>query len=328
MTNRRRLLMSACSGLLSLCAWPELGRTKPNYPLRPIRLVVPFVPGGVVDVTARLWADKMTGLLGTIVPENRGGASGMIGAREVANANADGYTLLFGNTSTQLLQPLIAPNPDFDPRQSFAPISIFVNSAIAIVVNPTVPAKRLDELIAYIKNRSEQTTYGSPGTRTLTNVAGELLKRLANLPHFVHVPYKGGGQSVVDLIGGHISVLMIAITPEILELHRTGKARIIATFNAEPLSFAPELGRVCEYIPDLIVTLWMGVFAPARTPTDVLAIVGGAQRKLRTDEAFKKRLEDAGFEPILNGPEEAQQFLDKDYGRLASLIHRTGLTLE
>ena len=210
--NRRRLIVLASSALTMKHV---AASAQSKYPDRPIRLIVPFVPGGVVDVVARLWADKMTSLLGTVVIENRGGASGLIGAAEVARSQPDGYTVLLGNTSTQVLNPMITSNPPYDAAKDFAAIGIIANSVISIAVHPSLPVRNLSELTAYIKSHPRTISYGSPGAGTFTNLAGEMYKESARTSDLTHVPYKGGGQVITDVVSGHIPMMVVAITNQI-----------------------------------------------------------------------------------------------------------------
>ena len=198
------------------------------YPDRAIRLVVPFSPGGATDVVGRLWAEKMKPLLGTVITENRGGGGGVTGAAEVARAQPDGHTFLFGNTSTQVLIPAIMGNPPYDPLKDFVGVYILCNSPTSIVVHESVPARNLSELIAYAKANPGKLSYGSAGAGTLTNLAGELFKQLIGAPDIVHVPYKGSAPGVADLASGHIPMMTPNVGGPLLDFHRTGSVRILA----------------------------------------------------------------------------------------------------
>ena len=169
------------------------------YPDRPIRLIVPFSPGGATDVAARLWADKMRPTLGTVVIENKGGGGGVIGATEVVRSQPDGHTLLFGNTSTQVLIPVIMPKPPYDPVKDFAGVYIMCLSPTCIVVHESVPARTLTEFVTYAKANPTKLSYGTAGTGTMTNLSGELFKHLIGAPEITHIPYKGAAPGVTDL---------------------------------------------------------------------------------------------------------------------------------
>src|SRR5215468_5160225 len=188
--NRRDLLASTVASLAATALAPRATRA---YPDRPIKLVVPFSPGGATDVAGRLWAQMMKPVLGTVVTENRGGGGGVIGATEVARAQPDGHTFLFGNTSTQVLIPAIMPHPPYDPLKDFVGIYILCNTPTSIVVHASVPAHDLAELIAYAKANPGKLSYGSAGAGTLTNLAGELFKQLIGAPDIVHIQGLGTG---------------------------------------------------------------------------------------------------------------------------------------
>jgi tripartite-type tricarboxylate transporter receptor subunit TctC len=192
--DRRELLALGFLALQSAASSKAFAQSK--YPDRPIRLIIPFPPGGVNDAVGRPWADKMTGLLGTVVVENVSGAGGSLGASTVARAQPDGYTILLGNTGTQVINSLASTHPHYDAIESFEPIAVLGTSAIAIVVNPAVPANTLKEFIAYAKANSGKVSYGSPGTGTTSHLTGEMFKSLAGLPDLLHVPYRGAGPAI------------------------------------------------------------------------------------------------------------------------------------
>src|SRR5882672_1574884 len=216
--NRRELLASAL-------AWGALTRAasaQAKYPQRPIRLVVPFAPGGVVDVVARQWAERVKPALGTIVVENQGGGGGTIATGEAAHAQPDGHTILFGNTSTMVLNPAIMARVPYDPVKDFAPIGIVAISASGIMVHPSVPATTLAEFLPYAKANASKLSYGSAGSGTMTNLAGELFKQLIGAPEIVHVPYRGAGPGIVDLVSGQVPMMTVNVTGQLLDLHRSG----------------------------------------------------------------------------------------------------------
>ncbi len=201
------------------------------------------------DVIGRLWAERVKSVLGTIVIDNRGGGGGVIGANDVAHAQPDGYSILLGSTSTQVLSPAAMAQPPYDPVKSFAGVSVFSFSSTSIVVNPTVPVHSLGELVAYAKANPGKLSYGSAGNGSITNMAGELFKRLAGGLDIVHIPYKGIGQGVSDLISGVIPMFSANATAQILDLARAGKGRILSVNSAEWIKAAPEIPtqpkRVC-----------------------------------------------------------------------------------
>src|SRR6266487_1703224 len=240
--NRRDVL---AGGVAMLSAAMPAPRTL-AYPDRAIRLVVPFSPGGATDVVGRLWAEKMKPFLGTVVTENRGGGGGVTGAAEVARAQPDGHTFLFGNTSTQVLIPAIVPNPPYDPLKDFVGIYILCNAPTSIVVHASVPARNLAELIAYARANPGKLSYGSAGAGTVTNLAGELFKQLTGAPDIVHIPYKGAAPGVADLASGHIPMMTPNVGGPLLEFHRAGKVRILAVNAASRIKAAPDIPTSIE----------------------------------------------------------------------------------
>jgi tripartite-type tricarboxylate transporter receptor subunit TctC len=319
--NRRAVLalLGTAPVLLPRMTWAQ-----GQFPDHPIRLIVPYSAGGVVDVVGRIWAEHMRAQLGTIVVENQGGGGGVIGAAEVARAQPDGYTMLLGNTSTQVVNPQVMARPPYDPAKAFAAVSIIAISAVAIAVHPAVPAKTLPELIAHIKANPGKLSYGSPGTGTLTNLAGEIFKQLADTPDLVHVPYKGSAPGVSDLIAGHIPTMVLNITNQTLELHRTGKIRIIAVCTPKRLDVLPDVAVAADTLPNLIAQLFTGLFVPAATPKPIIDRVAEANRAAMSGDALKTKLLESGFEPVLDTPAEAQRFVDEELARLTPLIKSTG----
>jgi tripartite-type tricarboxylate transporter receptor subunit TctC len=324
--NRRDWLAFIASATLAAAAWPAAAQ--PRYPDRPIRLIVPFAPGGVGDIVGRMWAEKMSALLGTVVIENRGGASGMIGAGEVARATPDGYTILLGNTSTQVLNPAIVANPPYDAVKDFATIGIVASSPFTIAVNPSVPARNYGELIAYIKTNPGKVSYGSAGTGTITHLAGELFKQVAGTPDVIHIPYKGGGPSISDVVSGHIPMVAVSITSSVLELHRTGKIRIITVLSPQRVAVLPEVQSAADTDPRLVASIYMGLFAPAATPKPIIERIAHATRAASESEDYKNKLLSAGFDPVLDTPEQAQRFLEAERRRIGPLAKALDFKLQ
>lgn len=324
--RRREFLqasLAASAALTATGALPLSALAQDVFPSRPIKLVVPFSPGGVVDVIARLWIEEMRGL-GTFVIENHGGAGGITGANIVARASADGYTMLLGNTSTQVVNPLVMANPPYDPAKAFKTISIIANSAVAIAVNPSVPVKKFAELQPWIKANAAKASFGSPGAGTLTHLTGEIYKQLAATPEYVHVAYRGAGPGITDLVAGHIPTMMLNITSQVLELHRTDKIRIIAVCTPKRIGVLPEVEAAAEAMPKLVAQLFTGLFVPTGTPQAVIDKVAGVNRTAMASKAFQKKLIDAGFEPMNDTPDQAQKFVDAELERLGPLIKSTG----
>jgi len=307
---------------------PPLAAAQDKYPSRPIRLIIPFPPGGIMDTIGRQWVEKVTPALGTIVVDNRGGAGGVVGAGEVARARPDGYTLLMGNTSTQVLNPAAMRKPPYDPVRDFATIDIIALSATSIVVHPSVPVRTLKELIGYARANPGTLSYGSAGAGTMTHLAGEMFKQRASLD-IVHVPYKGVGLATADILGGNIPMMTPHVNAHFLSLHRAGKLRILAINAPARLKAAPDIPIANEVLRDLVAQLFSGMFAPDGTPGPIIERIAQASRKALADPAFQKALIESGSEPVMDSsPAKAQQLLDQERKRLVPVIKAMGFTLD
>jgi tripartite-type tricarboxylate transporter receptor subunit TctC len=296
------------------------------YPQQPIRLIVPYAPGGVVDSVARNWAERVKGLLGTIVVDNRGGGGGTIGAAAVAHASADGYTLLFGDTSSQIIAPSLMINPPYDTAKDFAAVSMIATSSTAIVIHPSVPATNLDEFIKYAKTSGKQLSYASAGTGTVTHLAGELFKQLIAKPDILHVPYRGAGPGLIDLMSGVVPMMTPNITNQVLGFHRAGKVRILAVCAPARLKAAQDIPAAVETLPGLSVQLTTGVLAPSGTPRPIIDQISAATAKAMRDPDFDRVLEAGGLEARSDAtPAGAQTFLVAEREHLVPIIKAAGL---
>jgi tripartite-type tricarboxylate transporter receptor subunit TctC len=296
------------------------------YPAGPIRLIVPYAPGGVVDSVARNWAERMKGSLGTVVVDNRGGGGGTIGAAAVAHATADGYTLLFGDTSSQIIAPLLMLNPPYDAAKDFAAVSMIATSSTAIVIHPSIPATTLDEFVKYAKTSGKQLSYASAGTGTVTHLAGELFKQLIGKPDILHVPYRGAGPGLIDLMSGVVPMMTPNITSQVLGFHRAGKVRILAVCAPARLKAAPDIPAAVETLPGLSVQLSAGVFAPAGTPQPIVDQIAAATAKAMQDPDFDRVLEAGGLEARPDAsPASAKAFLVAEREHLVPIIKAAGL---
>jgi tripartite-type tricarboxylate transporter receptor subunit TctC len=323
--NRRGMLAGGLSALSIAMATRGFA-----YPDRVIKLIVPFSPGGATDVVGRLWAEKMKLLLGTVVTENRGGGGGVTGAAEVARAQPDGHTFLFGNTSTQVLIPAIMPHPPYDPLKDFVGIYILCNTPTSIVVHASVPAHNLAELIAYAKANPGKLSYGSAGAGTLTNLAGELFKQLIGAPDIVHIPYKGAAPGVADLASGHIPMMTPNVGGPLIEFHRAGKVRILAVNAATRIKAAPDIPTAIEAgLPGMIAGNLNGLFAPGGIAQPIIEQIAEATRQMMGDADVQRILVSSGFEPILDsGPEPTRQFIAEELARWTPIIKATGFKME
>jgi tripartite-type tricarboxylate transporter receptor subunit TctC len=301
-----------------------------RYPARPIRLVIPSVPAGVHDVIGRVWAEKVKPQLGTIVIDNRGGGGGLIGANDVAHAQPDGYSILLGSTTTHVLLTPAMANPPYDPVKDFSAVTVFAASSTSVVINASVPARTLAELVAYAKANPGKLSYGSAGNGSITNLAGELFKLRAGSLDIVHVPYKGIGQGVSDLIGGQIPMLSANATAQILDLHRAGKVRILAVNARARVKSAPDIPTAIEAgLPDMVAQTTFGVFAPAGTPRPILERINAVTQDAMAEPQFQGELLRLGFEPVLDvGPDKAAGVFQEELVRWTPILKATSTRAE
>jgi tripartite-type tricarboxylate transporter receptor subunit TctC len=320
--NRRDIL----KGTLAMSGAAALPFPAFAYPDKPIRLIVPFSPGGATDVVGRIWAEKMKPKFGTVVAENKGGGGGVIGASEVARAAPDGHTFLFGNTSTQVLIPSIAENPPYDPVKDFQAVYIMAVSPTSIVVHESVPAKTLKELIDYAKANPTKLSYGSAGAGTMTNLAGELFKQLIGVSGITHIPYKGAAPGIADLAAGHIPMMTPNVGGPLLQFHRAGKVRILAVAANKRLQAAPDIPTAIEAgLPDMVAANFNGLFAPAKVPKNIIDMIGKETRAAMADPQVQDQMIKSGFEPVLDSsPEAAQREVLSELARWKPIIKATG----
>jgi tripartite-type tricarboxylate transporter receptor subunit TctC len=324
--NRREFLASG----LALPAAALTPFAALAYPERTIRLVVPFSPGGATDVVGRLWAQMMKPLIGTVVTENRGGGGGVTGAAEVARAQPDGHTFLFGNTSTQVLIPAIMSNPPYQPLEDFIGVYIVCNAPTSIVIHESVPARTLQELIAYAKAQPGKLSYGSAGAGTLTNLAGELFKQLIGAPDIVHIPYKGSAPGVADLASGHIPMMTPNVGGPLIDFHRAGRVRILAINATRRIKAAPDIPTAIEAgLAGMIAGNLNGLFAPAGVARPIIDRIAEATRKIVAEEDFQRILTASGFEPILDsGPEAARRLIAEETARWLPIMKTANFKME
>src|SRR5262245_7632941 len=328
--NRRDLLARALASIpaTALAPFAALGQAK--FPERPIRLVVPFSAGGVNDLVRRPWADRMRSVLGSVYVENQGGGGGTIAVVDVMRSQPDGHTILLGSTSTMVLNAMTMSRLPYDPNKDFEPIYFLCASATSIAVHASIPAKTVQELVAYAKANPGKLSFGSAGTGTMSHLSGELFKQTTGLTDIVHIPYKGAGPGITDLVSGHIPMMSPNVTGQLLELHKSGKIRIVAVNAPARLSAAPDIPTAIEQgVLNMIGQLALGIFAPAGTPKAIVDRFAEATRTALADAEYQKALITSGFESIPNsGPEHARHYLAEEHARWKPLVDAIGLKVQ
>jgi tripartite-type tricarboxylate transporter receptor subunit TctC len=330
MIRRREFLATAAALVSARALLPRPATAQAKFPERPIRLVIPFPPGGVYDAVGRPWAEKVKTNLGTVVIENIGGAGGSLGAAAVARAAADGYTLLLGGGGPLIINSVASSKVSYDVLKSFEPIDLLALTGLSICIHPSVPAKNLQELIAHARAHPDKMSYGSAGTGSMNQLAGELFKSLIKMPGIVHVPYKGGGPATTDLVGGQIPIVFANVTGQIIELHRTGKIRIVAVTTPSRLVGAPDIPTAVEQgLDGMISQNFIGVFAPTGTPKAILNQIAQASGGVRGDAEYQKLLLASGQEPVADsGPDKTLQFVKDELARWTPIIKSIGLRID
>jgi tripartite-type tricarboxylate transporter receptor subunit TctC len=297
-----------------------------RYPERPVTLIVPSPPGGVHDVIGRVWAERIRPQLGTIVVENRGGAGAMIGATDVARSKPDGYTLLLGSTTTQVLITPMLAKPPFEPFRDFITVAACAASSTSIAVASSVPARSLKELIDYAKANPGKLSYGSTGNGSITHLTGELFKKLAGGLDIVHVPYKGIGPALNDLVSGHIPMLTPNATGQIPQLNDAGKLRLLSVNSLQRLDVLPDVPTSTEAgLQGMVAQTTFAIFAPAGTPKDIVEKISGLTQSAMSDKEFQKQLVNIGFEPLVGmTPESSEKLFRQEADRWVPIIKTLG----
>jgi tripartite-type tricarboxylate transporter receptor subunit TctC len=311
-----------------LCMLPFCGTVEAQpYPARAVRFVVPSAPGGGTDITARVVAPKVSEYLGQqVVVENRPGAGTMIGGEMVARAAPDGYTLLVG-ISTLAINPAMYRKVPYDALRDFAPITQLVTTANMLVVHPSLPARSVKDLIAFARARPGQIQYASAGVGTNPHLSVELFLSMAKL-RMVHVPYKGSGQGIVDVVAGHVPVMMPSV-PTALVQTKSGRLRGLGVTGAKRSGAAPDVPTIDEAgLPGYEASQWFGMLAPTGTPREILTrLHAEITRALRADDV-RSRLTGEGLEPVGSKPEEFAAFIRSETTKWAKVVKDAGIQPE
>ena len=299
-----------------------------DYPTRPVNLVVAFTPGGPSDVLARIIGKKIEQILGQpFVIENRPGAGGNVAAEQVARATPDGYTLLNGNNSILATNAALYKNINFDPEADFAPISLIGSQANILVVNPSVPAKTMSELIALVKANPGKYNFASSGHGAAAHLAGELFKSAAKVD-IVHVPYKGAAPALQDVIAGHVH-MMFATAASVVQHIRDGQVRPLAVTTLKRTAVMPDIPTVDELgLKGFDATTWHGLVTQSKTPKEVVATLHRATVAALNDAAVKKQLGDLGVDIVGSTPEEFAAYIKSEIPKWTAIVKASGATLE
>ncbi|MCX7197608.1 MAG: tripartite tricarboxylate transporter substrate binding protein [Proteobacteria bacterium] len=297
-----------------------------SWPARPVRLVVPFPPGGATDLLARQLAQRLgDGWAQTLVVENRGGASGAIATEHVARQPGDGYTLLFATASTHAINPAVSKVP-FHPLKDFTPVVNVAAAPLGLVVHPSLPARSVKELIALLRARPGQVDMASFGTGTGSHLAGELFKVMAKVD-MVHVPYKGGAAAMTDLLGGHVTLLFDTLSNTLVHA-QSGKLRLLASTGPSRVAAMPSLPTIAETLPGYDAMTWFGILGPAAMPRAVVVRVNGDVAKVLQVNEVRASLAAQGFEPAAGTPEAFAAQIQADLSKWARLVAEAKIRVE
>jgi tripartite-type tricarboxylate transporter receptor subunit TctC len=312
---------------LSLAA-PLIARAADPWPIRPIRMVVAFAPGGSIDVVARIMAQELGRALGQpVVVENRAGASGNLGADFVAKAAPDGYTLFMGSASSLGANAALFRNLPYDPRRDFAPVRLMGLQPNVIVVHPSLPVTDVAELIAYARANPGKLNFGTAGSGSAQHVAGDMFRRMAEID-MVHVPYRGGAPALSDLIAGQLQ-LMFETLPTAVEPIAAGQLRALAVTMPERVARLPNLPTVAESgLPGYVSRGWMGIVAPARTDPHIIARLANESEAIIAIPAVRQRLLGLGLEMIPSSPAQFSAFIREEVASYQEVVSRMGIQLD
>ncbi|HET9902246.1 MAG TPA: tripartite tricarboxylate transporter substrate binding protein [Xanthobacteraceae bacterium] len=322
--------MTLSALLLALVAAlaPAAPAAAQDYPVRPVTLVVPFPPGGGVDVMARIVAEKLSSALGQqVVVDNRVGAGGVVGTRLVARAAPDGYTLLLGHSGTMAINPTLYKNAGYDPRKDFAPIGLIATMPVALLAHPRFAPKTVAEVIAYAKQNPGRLSFGTSAVGTGSYMTAELFKAAAGLDMTL-IPYRGTAPLMNDLLGGHVPVAF-GVLPQAMSNLESGALRAIAVTGAKRFSLLPDVPTVAESgLPGFEAVLYYGLLAPAGTPKPIVERLNAELNRAVSTEAVKSRINAEGGDATTGTPEEHAATLDRDETKWGALVKKLGLKVE
>ena len=319
-------MMRAFLGLLFCVALSTAASAADPYPTRPIRLLIPFPPAGITDLSGRLVAEGLRAKLGQpVVVENKPGANGVLGLRELLKADPDGYTLMVGNLGSLVINYAIDAKASFDPMKDVVPIAGTSEYPTAMVVNNKMPVNSVKEFIAYAKERPGKLTFGSTDVGAMDYLAGELLMQKGGIS-MVHVPYRGGPLALNDLLAGQIDTI-IEVYPVVMEQIRSGAIKGLAVSSATRLPSLPDLPTFEEAgVPGIVLTGWLGIYGPPRMPEDIRAKLGAAIVEVINQPDIQKKFRDIGFEPMIGqGVKEFTAHHEAEVKRWVAFLTELGL---
>jgi tripartite-type tricarboxylate transporter receptor subunit TctC len=314
-----------CTVLLACAAVASHAQSAADYPTKPVRLIVPYPPGGTTDFVAREIANKLGEAWGRqVVIDNRPGAGTLIGLNMGAKAASDGYTITFGTSAGLAVNPALGVKMPFDPRRDFAPIGLMVYVPYLLVVNPTLPVRNIKELIDLAKTQPGKLNFASPGVGTPNHLGIELLNIVAGVK-FVHVPYKGGATAVTDLVADQVQILFSG-TPQVSAFVKTGRLRVIAVATTKPTRVAPEFPPLADTYPGFDCNTWYGLLAPARTSPAIVNKFNAELNRVLTDAGVIQRLLDQGVEATPGTPAAFRDLIAAETERWRTVIKSAGIT--
>jgi tripartite-type tricarboxylate transporter receptor subunit TctC len=323
MLNRRRFLGLAAAAVPSILSSRALSA---NWPVRLVRVVVPFTPGGSTDITARLVSTRLQEVWGqSIVVENRPGAGGNIAADMVAHSDPDGYTIFISGPG-MATNKFLYPSLSYDPVGDFAPVTLLITQPNMMCVPNSLPAKSVKEFIDFCHENRGKVTYASSGVGTTLHLSGELFKRLANV-EMTHIPYRGGAPAINDLIPGRVDVIFDN-APSIVSHVRSGSVRGLAVTTKERIAIMPEMPTIAETVPGFDVFSWFGFFVPAKTPQDVIAKINADTNSALAHPSVKPRFEDLGAVPKGSTSAELAAFLQSEIDKWGPVIRDAQIKVE
>jgi tripartite-type tricarboxylate transporter receptor subunit TctC len=324
--SRRTVLALATGAIAVVSGWTA--QAEKNYPVRPVRFIIPFPPGGGNDILGRAFAERLGERLGQPwVTDNRGGASTIIGAEIAARSAADGYTLMLGTNSTLAVVPSLKKQIPFDPVRDYDPISLLSASPYLLVVNPGSPARSVQELVALAKAKPGGLNYGSPGHGTSNHLSFEMLKWMAGVD-ITHVPYKGTAAMITDLLGARISVMLVStasVRPHVV----SGKLRALGISTAKRSPAMPGVAPIAESgVPGYDTASWVGLVGPRGLPPAVIKRLNAAVGAVLRENELRERLVSQGFVPAPSTPQQFAAHIKEELGRFRNLVQAAGITRE